>query len=326
MVEKLHTDDYKLAAVKLYLKLSSIRQTCEYLGCSKSSLQRWIERYFEYDTVSNKEYKKRGSKVKDEHLEFIKNEIKKNPTIILSKIQGELLKKKKLDISLSYVFYLIKYKLKITHKQLRSKYYPGKKLETLKVDKKKFYKSVIDKGIENIISIDETGFYLNMTKNYGRSSKGKRCYKTVYKYPYVKFNFICAIKYGKVIGSELYVKNSGGINATAFNNFYNNNIKNKYKNHLIILDNARFHRTTEVTNNIEASGNKVIYTLAYNPNLNPIENFFSQLKNHVKNTSPMNYDDLKAEIKNVIKNKISKNHMENYFKYLFLQANKYMKK
>ena len=200
MVEKLHTDDYKLAAVKMYLKLNSIRQTCEYLGCSKSSLQRWVERYFEHDTVSNKEYKKRCSKIKNEHLEFIKNEIKKNPTIILSKIQGELLKKKKLDISLSYVFYLIKYKLNITHKQLRSKYYPEKKLGTLRTDKQKFYKTLIDKGIQNIISIDETGFYLNMCKGFGRSDKGKRCYKTVHKYPYVKSNFICAIKYGKVIG------------------------------------------------------------------------------------------------------------------------------
>lgn len=40
----------------------------------------------------------------------------------------------------------------------------------------------------------------------------------------------------------------------------------------------------------------------------------------------MNYDYLKEEIKNVIKNKITTDHMKNYFKYLFLQANEYMKK
>lgn len=246
---------------------------------------------------------------------------KKNSTIILSKIQGELLKNKKLDISLSYIFYLIKYKLNITHKQLRSKYYPEKKLGTLRTDKQKFYKTLIDKGIQNIISIDETGFYLNMCKGFGRSDKGKRCYKTVHKYPYVKFNFICAIKYGKVIGWELYAKNSGGINATIFNSFYDKHIKDTYQNHVIILDNARFHKTTEVTKNIEKSKNKVIYTLAYNPNLNPIENFFSQLKNHVKNESPMNYDDLKNEIKNVIKNKISKRSFEKLFQ-IFIFASK----
>ncbi len=28
--------------------------------------------------------------------------------------------------------------------------------------------------------------YLNMTKNNGRCKKGKRCYKTVHVYPFVK--------------------------------------------------------------------------------------------------------------------------------------------
>ena len=35
-----------------------------------------------------------------------------------------------------------------------------------------------------------------MHKSFGRCTKGKRCYKTIHKYPFVKFNFVCAIKYG----------------------------------------------------------------------------------------------------------------------------------
>ena len=37
---------------------------------------------------------------------------------------------------------------------------------------------------------NETGFYLNMTKHLGRCEKGRKCYKTVYKYPFVKWNFV----------------------------------------------------------------------------------------------------------------------------------------
>ena len=37
--------------------------------------------------------------------------------------------------------------------------------DILKSDKKKFYETIKNKGIKNIIAIDETGFYLNMTKN-----------------------------------------------------------------------------------------------------------------------------------------------------------------
>jgi len=106
---------------------------------------------------------------------------------------------------------IIKYKLNLTNKQLRRKYYPEKKLSTLKKDKINFYKQIIDKGKRNIISIDETSLYLNMMKNNGRCEKGKRCYKTIHTYPFVKFNFICAIKYGKVIEYKLYEKDKGGI-------------------------------------------------------------------------------------------------------------------
>jgi transposase len=204
-----HSNDFKLAAVKLYLKFNSIRKVSELLNCSKSSLQRWIERYFETGNIERKIYKNRITIITNEILKFIISMIKNNPTITLSKIKKKIIKNHKIDISVSYLFYIIKYKLNLTNKQLRRKYYPEKKLSTLKKDKINFYKQIIDKGKRNIISIDETGLYLNMMKNNGRCEKGKRCYKTIYTYPFVKFNFICAIKYGKVIGYTLYEKNTG---------------------------------------------------------------------------------------------------------------------
>jgi len=57
---KQHTNDYKLSAVKLYLKLNSIRKVLELLNCSKSSLHRWIERYFETGNIERKNYSPLG--------------------------------------------------------------------------------------------------------------------------------------------------------------------------------------------------------------------------------------------------------------------------
>ena len=321
-----YSTDFKLIAVKLYSKLNSIRKVSELLNCSKSSLQRWIERYYETKYVNRKDYKPRESIITNEILNFISELIKKNPTIILSKIKKEIIKKFNVKISKTYLFYIIRNKLKITYKQLRKKYYPEKKLATLKKDKEEFYKTIIDKNKRNIISIDETAFYLNMTRNLGRSDKGKRCYKTVHKYQFVKLNFICAIKYGEVIGYKLYKNDGHGIDNVKFNNFYNDFIKNKYKNYLLILDNARFHKSKDVVDNIKNSQNQIIYTIPYNPSCNPIENFFSQLKNYVKNKSPDNYDELKNTIDKIIKKKIDKQHLKNYFNYLFIQATEYINK
>ncbi|ULY68506.1 hypothetical protein [Chlorella virus XW01] len=325
-MNKHHTTDFKLSAVKLYLKLESIREVSELLDCSKSTLQRWIERYLEYGNVDRKENKERESIITKSILKYITKLISKNPAITLAKIKKKIIKKFNVDISISYLFYIIKYTLKLTHKQLRFKYYPEKKLATLKEDKINFYKEIIKKGKKNIISIDETGFYLNMTKHNGRCEKGRKCYKTVHKYPFVKFNFVCAIKYGKIIGYKLYEKDKGGIDNIKFTKFYNDFIKNKYENNLLILDNAKFHKSKDVVDNIVKSKNKIIYSLAYNPQCNPIENLFSKLKSHVKNKSPDNFEELKSTIDNIIKYKISKDHLKNYFNYLFTQADDYINK
>jgi hypothetical protein len=48
-------------------------------------------------------------------------------------------------------------------------------------------------------------------------------------------------------------------------------------------------------NNITNSGNKYLYLIPYNPQLNPIEQYFNQIKHYLK------YDELVIEIKNAIK-------------------------
>ena len=111
-----HSTDFKLSAIKLYLKMGSIRKVAELLDCNKSSLQRWIEKYFEIKLVDRKKYKPRESIITKEILLFIKKLIKKNPAITLSKIRKKINKENNIKISISYLFYIIKYKLNITHK------------------------------------------------------------------------------------------------------------------------------------------------------------------------------------------------------------------
>jgi hypothetical protein len=72
--------------------------------------------------------------------------------------------------------------------------------------------------------------------------------------------------------------------------------------------------------------NQKIRHSLYNPSLNQIENLFSQFKNHIKNKSPNNYEELKKTIDYIFKNKIKDEHLKNYFNYLFTQANDFINK
>lgn len=118
---KQHSNNYKLSAVKLYLKFNSIRKVSEILNCSKSSLHRWVERYFETGNIKRKNYKNRISIITNDILKYIIGLIKTNPTITLSKIKKKITKKYKIDISISYLFYIIKYKLNLTKKEILSR-------------------------------------------------------------------------------------------------------------------------------------------------------------------------------------------------------------
>jgi hypothetical protein len=48
------------------------------------------------------------------------------------------------------------------------------------------------------------------------------------------------------------------------------------------------------------------------------------MKNYIKNKSPDNYEQLKKDIDYIMNIKIKKIHLENYFKYLFLQLNSFL--
>ena len=57
----------------------------------------------------------------------------------------------------------------------------------------------------------------------------------------------------------------------------------KYKDHLIILDNAKSHNNQMVKDAITKSGNKYLFSIPYTPMTNsPIENYFNQIKTYIK--------------------------------------------
>lgn len=189
-----------------------------------------------------------------------------------------------------------------------------------------FYKELFKIGIKNVISIDESAFYLNMTKHFGKSKKGKRVYKTTHTYPFKKYNFICAIMYGEVVGYKLYKNLKGGITTKEFDEFVNEFINNKYTGKTILLDNASFHRSKKLQDNILQTKNNFMYSIAYNPKTNQIENLFSQLKSYVRNDIPQTVEELDKSINKTFKKYIKKEHIQNYFKYMFLQGKNFIEK
>jgi transposase len=98
--------------------------------------------------------------------------------------------------------------------------------------------------------------------------------KKTNKYPFKRYNLLLAIAYNKVVGWILYENLKGGVKKEELTEFYNEYIANKYKNYLILMDNAMPHKSKIIRERIKETDNHSLYTVPYHPETNPIEEFF----------------------------------------------------
>lgn len=91
----------------------------------------------------------------------------------------------------------------------------------------------------------------------------------------------------------------------------------------MLLDNAPIHKKgTDLY--ISELGHSALYILPYQHYLNPIENFFNQLKHYMRDKVPMNEKEVIDAIQYSIGH-IRKDHLRNYFTYAY-EPDKFDKK
>jgi len=314
---KQHSDDYKLSAVMYYINHNKdLRDTCNIFKCKYQSLHRWIKRYKLQGNISRKTRKNHNLKITPEIEKFVKEQVKRDPTTTLweySKLVNDKFNVILTDRSINNILN----RMKITRKRLRSKYYPEKREGQEATDLKTFYEKLNTYDYKRTICLDETSIYLNMKPSYGRSRSGTRVIKKTNIYPFKRYNMLCAICANKVVGWKLYKDIKGGLKTQNILDFYDEFIKDNYKNYLIIMDNAVIHKSKMIREKIEDNHNYLLYSVPYHPETNSIEEFFSQLKHYIKKESPNTYEDIDTTIKDVLANKIKKEHLTNYLKHSY---------
>lgn len=84
MLSKHKSEDYKITAVKYYIKSNKTQEeVCKIFGCSVRSLMRWIERYHKEGSIKRHNRKPISYKITKEQVKYILDELRKNKTITL---------------------------------------------------------------------------------------------------------------------------------------------------------------------------------------------------------------------------------------------------
>jgi len=274
---------------------------------------RWVEKYNNDCEIKRYNKKPVAYKITKDQVKYALKEINKNKTItmndLLSKIKSNY---PSFDLSSRQLSRVVKDN-NITLKITRIRHEPVKRFgKHIDINEKlkDFYDEVKKYKLDDIICIDETSIKSLQKRNHCYNEIGKRCViKTQSQEVFKKYTGIFAISTKGVLGWELYEKS--GINTDRLYDFLTH-ITNKYKNKLIILDNASSHRSDKIKELVNKN-NKILYSVPYQHFTNSIENYFSMLKSRLQKLDGLTHEKLKENITNVIRG-IPKEKYENIFK------------
>ena len=159
----------------------------------------------------------------------------------------------------------------------------------------------------SLIFLDETGFNLHTSCNYGYSPKNQKAYITVPSNRGINVSVLCAISKDGLVAYEII---QGAFNANMFIEFVMNKLKDNLGSHqtTIVMDNCRIHKTPDVLEAITSIGLSYRFLPPYSPQLNPIEQYFGALKAKYKAIRPR--PDTRAGLVNSIQRILDGNDIE----------------
>lgn len=165
---------------------------------------------------------------------------------------------------------------------------------------------------KTLIFIDESGANLRMSNPYARAEGGERIKMPIPFEHGPQFSMIGAISVNKV---EAALYGEWATNGDIFHTFIENNLLPQLKRkHIVIMDNVKFHLQARIRETIESKGAKVVFLPPYSPDLNPIENMWSKVKNTLRKLAPRTTRSFKKCIK-IAFEEITKSDLVEWFKY-----------
>lgn len=141
-----------------------------------------------------------------------------------------------------------------------------------------------------IVYLDETGFQTSVERQYGWSFPGERIRDYRCGQKRKMCNLIGGYMNNKLMAPYLFQESC---NAIVFNRWLKEHLLPLLPSRtIIVLDNARFHKTTETEALVKKSDCSLLFLPPYSPHLNPIEKLWGNMKNFRRNNANFSLDDI----------------------------------
>ena len=135
----------------------------------------------------------------------------------------------------------------------------------------------VQRGLQPV-HIDECGFAPSVIRRYGYAPKGQRVYGLTSGHRRPRTSLLAA-RIGQDFAEPVLFE--GTCDTEVFNSWLKTRLCPRLTHkHLVIMDNAAFHKSSATVQLIEDTGATLLFLPPYSPDLNPIEHDFAALKKH----------------------------------------------
>ena len=148
-----------------------------------------------------------------------------------------------------------------------------------------------------MIYADESGFRDESHRRYGYAPKGEAVYGLISSQRSRTTTLIAARFQGTFSAARLL---QGGCKSADFNDWLVEMLCPQLTaNHVLILDNAMLHKTSQTRELIEETGASLLFLPPYSPDYNPIEHDFANIKRKREYHPDSTLEDIIQEYANV---------------------------
>ena len=282
----MYSVQFREVALLLYVYFKSLRKTSKILKVSISTLSRWNS------SIEIKKRTRKSVKTSDALRNFITVQVINNPCLTCPLLCAQIELEFGFSISRQLVHLILK-QSNFSFKRIRKRGFSKQKEEKTKTFIEQFKQN--NKHSTTIISIDESGFDHRGSQIYGYAPKGTPAIvTTTYTSDRKRYNLLLAVS----SKGEKYFKI---YNQTITSEIYNSFLRELPipKDHLVLMDNARIHKTNLVNETIVNRKLNVLFTPPYGPEYAPIELVFGQIKQQFYKARYTNKQPLGNIIRNI---------------------------
>jgi len=168
-------------------------------------------------------------------------------------------------------------------------------VEADKEKRRQYLEEIKDINPADIVYSDETGIDDNEVSIKGWAPIGQRFFAKKKGVRKTRYNITAALNQGNLFAPFVF---EGYSNASVYETYVEQVlVPNLRPGMVIIIDNARFHKSVKVVQLIESAKCRVIFLPPYSPDLNPIEHFWSAMKTKIRRAAEVIHDFYDATVK-----------------------------